>query len=183
LKKEVLKSYNKVFGTQFTSAKQGRGQLEGQSGFLGYLSSSAAGRQELARIQEMFPAGGAEAQLTAEAAQRQKIYKGTTAEMQLQSQLAEKQLVIARQNGTVSAAARALAAQAANDIEYEIAKLGIKNQMLREGFDLERNQALHRQAALNHQARQAAIAEQQRQQELADLQQRISLLRPRNRCN
>jgi hypothetical protein len=173
--KEVLKSYNKVFGTQFTSAKQGRGQLEGQSGFLGYLSSSAAGRQELARIQEMFPAGGAEAQLTAEAAQRQKIYKGTTAEMQLQSQLAEKQLVIARQNGTVSAAARALAAQAANDIEYEIAKLGIKNQMLREGFDLERNQALHRQAALNHQARQAAIAEQQRQQELADLQQRISL--------
>jgi hypothetical protein len=173
--KEVLKSYNKVFGTQFTSVKQGRGQLEGQSGFLGYLSSSAAGRQELAGIQEMFPAGGAEARLTAEAAQRQKIYKGTTAEMQLQSQLAEKQLVIARQNGTVSAAARALAAQAANDIEYEIAKLGIKNQMLREGFDLERNQALHRQAALNHQARQAAIAEQQRQQELADLQQRISL--------
>ena len=173
--KEVLKSYNKVFGTQFTSVKQGRGQLEGQSGFLGYLSSSAAGRQELARIQEMFPAGGAEAQLTAEAAQRQKIYKGTTAEMQLQSQLAEKQLVIARQNGTVSAAARALAAQAANDIEYKIAKLGIENQMLREGFDLERNQALLRQAALNHQARQAAITEQQRQQELADLQQRISL--------
>lgn len=173
--KEVLKSYNKVFGTQFTSVKQGRGQLEGQSGFLGYLSSSAAGRQELARIQEMFPAGGAEAQLTAEAEQRQKIYKGTTAEMQLQSQLAEKQLVIARQNGTVSAAARALAAQAANDIEYKIAKLGIENQMLREGFDLERNQALLRQAALNHQARQAAIAEQQRQQELADLQQRISL--------
>ena len=173
--KEVLKSYNKVFGTQFTSVKQGRGQLEGQSGFLGYLSSSAAGRQELARIQEMFPAGGAEAQLTAEAEQRQKIYKGTTAEMQLQSQLAEKQLVIARQNGTVSAAARALAAQAANDIEYKIAKLGIENQMLREGFDLERNQALLRQAALNHQARQAAITEQQRQQELADLQQRISL--------
>ena len=172
---EVLKSYNKVFGTQFTSVKQGRGQLEGQSGFLGYLASSPEGRKELSKIQEMFPAADAQAKLTAEAELQQKIYAGTTAEMQLQAQLAGKQLAIAQQNGTVSAAARSLAAQAANDLEYEIAKLGIKNQMLREGFDLERNQALHRQAALNHQAQEAAILEQQRQQEIADAQQRISL--------
>jgi hypothetical protein len=149
-------------------------QLGNQLGFAGPQERDrrlAALRAEFEPFAASLPA----AQLTPEAQQQQKIQQGITGEMQLQSQLAEKQLVIARQNGTVSAAARALAAQAANDIEYEIAKLGIKNQMLREGFDLERNQALHRQAALNHQARQAAIAEQQRQQELADLQQRISL--------
>ena len=149
-------------------------QLGNQLGFAGPQERDrrlAALRAEFEPFAASLPA----AQLTPEAQQQQKIQQGITGEMQLQAQLAEKQLVIARQNGTVSAAARALAAQAANDIEYEIAKLGIKNQMLREGFDLERNQALHRQAALNHQARQAAIAEQQRQQELADLQQRISL--------
>jgi len=149
-------------------------QLGNQLGFAGPQERDrrlAALRAEFEPFAAPLPA----AQLTPEAQQQQKIQQGITGEMQLQAQLAEKQLVIARQNGTVSAAARALAAQAANDIEYEIAKLGIKNQMLREGFDLERNQALHRQAALNHQARQAAIAEQQRQQELADLQQRISL--------
>ena len=129
---------------------------------------------------EPFAAPGPAPQLTAEAQQQQKIYAGTTAEMQKQAELAAKQLVIARQNGTVSAAARSLAAQAANDLEYEIAKLGIKNQMLREGFDLERNQALHRQAALNHQARQAAILEQQRQQEIADAQQSITLAAQEN---
>ena len=149
-------------------------QLGNQLGFVGPEERDrriAALRAEFEPFATPVPA----AQLTAEAQQQQKIYAGTTAEMQKQAQLAEKQLVIARQNGTVSAAARSLAAQAANDLEYEIAKLGIRNQMLREGFDLERNQALHRQAALQHQAQQAAILEQQRQQEIADAQQRISL--------
>ena len=149
-------------------------QLGNQLGFAGPEERDrriAALRAEFEPFATPVPA----AQLTAEAQQQQKIYAGTTAEMQKQAELAAKQLVIARQNGTVSAAARSLAAQAANDLEYEIAKLGIKNQMLREGFDLERNQALHRQAALQHQAQQAAILEQQRQQEIADAQQRISL--------
>ena len=149
-------------------------QLGNELGFAGPADRDRR-RNALFAEFEKFATPVAPAQLTAEEQQRQKIYEGMTSELQMQAALSEKQLVIAKQNGAVGAATRAQAASALNDLEYELAKLGIKNQMLREGFDLERNQALHRQAALDHQARAAAIAEQQRQQEIADAQQRISL--------
>lgn len=172
---EVLKSYNKVFGTQFTSVSQGRGQLEGSSGFLGYLSGSSQGRQELARIQEMFPSQDVASKLSAEAAQRQKVETGTTQLMQRQADLARAQLVLSTQNLSVNKQGYAAAATNVNTLEYEIRKLEIKNQMIQEGFNLERNQALHRQAALQYQAQQAALAEQLRQQSIADDQARLAL--------
>ena len=171
---EVLKSYNKVFGTSFTDIKQGRGQLEGQSGFLGYLASSPEGRKELSRIQGMFP-GKQDAALTAEVQKRAQLEDGLTKSLEMQAQAERLRLDIAKQTNLTSAKDRELAAKALNDLDYEIAKESIRLQMLREGYNEARNHALHTSAALQHQAREAAAAEQRRQQEIADLQQRISL--------
>ncbi|MFZ9751706.1 MAG: hypothetical protein ACO3CN_06360, partial [Candidatus Nanopelagicales bacterium] len=115
-------------------------------------------------------------QLSPEAQKELNIYKGTTAEMQKQAQLAQARLALTSQNLSLNKQGYAAAASAVNTLEYELQKLAIKNQMLREGYDAERNQALHRQAALQYQAQQTALAEQVRQQNIADSQAYLGLL-------
>ena len=147
------------------------GQLAGQLG----MASPAERDARIAQLNAEFQkySQPQKAGLTAEAQKQLQLERATTNELKAQSDLAEAQLGLAGLDIGRNREAYVLAAQRVARQEYENKLLEIKNTMLREGFNLERNQSLIRAANLQYAAQLQQIDKQSqdqiRQSEIDDL--------------
>lgn len=142
---------------------QRSGQLAGQLG----MASPAERDAAIARLNAEFSRFARPQQtaaLSPEAQKRLQLEQATTKELQSQASLAQAQLALAGLDISRNREGYVLAAQRVARQEYENKLLEIKNTMLREGFNLERNQAMIRTANLEYSAKLQQIEKQSQDQ-------------------
>ncbi len=138
------------------------GQLAGQLGMASPTERDAA----IARLNAEFKqySRPQTAGLTTQDQKQLQLEKATTNEINAQVALAEAQLGLAGIDISRNREAYVLAAQRVAKQEYENKLLDIKNTMLREGFNLERNQSMIRTANLQYAAQLKQIDKQSQDQ-------------------